>query len=151
MPSRSKQVFSCFWQPSLRLSWAVLLVSGLGCLAAFNANISTALRVCVCLALCGPIVQQLYLLQYRQTPQLKRGLRYCPQGWQLWSAKQGWQPIQLRGDSMAIPALVLVRYRHSWQRFYRSALIPADSLPQDSHRRLRLRLKFSRQRWQGIK
>ena len=151
MQNRNDQTFSCFWQPSLRLSWAVLLVSGLGCFAAFSADISWTLRICVCLTLCGSILQQLYLLKYRQTPQLRRGLRHCPQGWHIWSAKQGWQPIQLRADSMATPALVLVRYRHRWQKFYRSALVPADSLPQDSHRGLRLRLKFSRQRWQGIK
>lgn len=151
MQSRSNQTFSCFWQPSLRLSWVVLLVTGLGFFAAFSADISWALRICVCLILGRPILQQLYLLRCRQTPQLRRGLRHCPQGWQLWSAKQGWQPIQLRADSIAIPALVLVRYRHSWQRFYRSALVSADSLPQDSHRRLRLRLKFSRQRWQDVK
>lgn len=151
MQNPSDQMFSCFWQPSLRLSWAVLLVSGLGYLAVFSADISWALRASVCIALSLSIARQVYLIQYRNTPQLRRGLRHSAQGWQLWCVKLGWQPLQLGPDSMALPALVLLRYRYRQHRLYRSVLIPADSLSQDDHRRLRLRLKFSRQRWQGIK
>lgn len=94
---------------------------------------------------------QLFLIGNRKQAYLRRGLRHNQQSWQLWSAKHGWCSIQLRADSIAIPALVLVRYRFAHQRFYRSTVIPADSLSQDSHRRLRVRLKFSRQRWRVIK
>lgn len=109
------------------------------------------LKLCALLVLAIQIGWQLFLICNRKQAYIRRGLRHNQQSWQLWSAKHGWRSIQLRADSIAIPALVLVRYRFAQQRFYRSAVIPADSLSQDSHRRLRVRLKFSRHRWQAIK
>ena len=151
MQSRSKQGFSCFWQPSLRLSLAVLLISSLACCAVMLAAMPWLLKLCALLVLAIQIGWQFFLIYNRKQAYIRRGLRHNQQSWQLWSAKHGWRSIQLRADSIAIPALVLVRYRFAHQRFYRSAVISADSLSQDSHRRLRVRLKFSRQRWQAIK
>jgi toxin CptA len=79
-------------------------------------------------------------------------LRRDGSGWQLWNAHGGWQPVQLRPDSMALPAIVLLRFRMTsgdWlaRRWVRSVCIPADAMAPDLHRRLRLRLKFSRRRW----
>ena len=48
---------------------------------------------------------------------------------------------------MALPQLVILRFRLADQRRVRSVCILRDSLDADTHRRLRLRLKFSRQRW----
>ncbi len=151
MLSRSKPSFSCFWQPSFRLSLAVVLISSLACLAVLLAAVPWFLQLSALLVLGLQISRQLYLMANHQQPFLRQGLRHSQQGWQLWSAQQGWHSIQLRADSIAIPALVLVRYRYANQWFYRSVLIPADSVSQDSHRRLRVRLKFSRQRWRAIK
>jgi len=79
-------------------------------------------------------------------------LRRDGSGWQLWSEYGGWQPVQLRPDSMALPTIVLLRFRvmsGHWlaRRRVRSVCIAADAMAPDLHRRLRLRLKFSRRRW----
>lgn len=76
-----------------------------------------------------------------------RGLRHDEQGWQLWSAGSGWQAVQLRPDSLALPWLIVLRVRlpGRWRIF--GCCIPADALGADSHRRLRVRLRFSRRRW----
>ncbi|MDY0207697.1 MAG: hypothetical protein RBR82_13905 [Pseudomonas sp.] len=123
----------------------------LACVAVVLAAIPLALKLAVIVLLSVQMYAQLRCLRDYQQPSLRRGVRHTSAGWQLWSAEHGWRSIQLRADSMAIPALVLLRYRYAHQWFYCSALIPFDSAPQDSHRRLRVRLKFSRQRWQAVK
>lgn len=74
-------------------------------------------------------------------------LRRTPQGWALFSKGRGWQPVQLRHDSLALPLMVVLRYRVPGQWWSRSVCIPPDALPADTHRRLRLRLRFSRDRF----
>ena len=74
-------------------------------------------------------------------------LRHVAEGWQLYSEAAGWQPIQLRPDSLALPLIVVLRFRLAGQRRVRALCIARDSLPADVHRRLRVRLKFSRRRW----
>ena len=74
-------------------------------------------------------------------------LRHDADGWQLWSRDKGWQAVQLRRDSLALPLLVLVRYRLAGERRVRAVCIPGAALAPDQHRRLRVRLKFSRRRW----
>nr|WP_276583375.1 protein YgfX [Pseudomonas sp. RIT-PI-S] len=75
------------------------------------------------------------------------GLRRSPEGWALFNRAKGWQPAQLRRDSMALPGVVILRYRLPGQWWSRSVCIPADSLSRETHRRLRLRLRFSRKRF----
>ena len=124
----------------------------LAVLAVGLAAIAWLIKLAVLVLLSLQITQQWQQIVNYQQPNLRRGLRHtADQGWQLWSAEYGWRSVQLRADSIAIPTLVLLRYRSASQWFYRTALIPLDSLPQDSHRRLRVRLKFSRQRWRAIK
>ncbi len=80
------------------------------------------------------------------------GLRRNTEGWQLWSQHGGWQPVQLQRDSMALPLMVVLRFRlagkglFGWRRT-RGICIPRDAMAADLHRRLRVRLKFSRRRW----
>ena len=74
-------------------------------------------------------------------------LRHDADGWQLWNRDKGWQAVQLRRDSLALPLLVLVRYRLAGERQVRAVCIPGAALAPDQHRRLRVRLKFSRRRW----
>nr|WP_178116303.1 protein YgfX [Pseudomonas brassicae] len=80
-------------------------------------------------------------------PRAVTGLRRDPFGWQLFSVAGGWQAVQLCRDSLALPGLVIVRYRQPGQWFSRSLCIGADALEPVQHRRLRVRLKFSRRRW----
>lgn len=75
------------------------------------------------------------------------GLRQDPQGWSLWSQRTGWQPVQLRPDSLALPLVVVLRFKVAGDWFERGICIPRGAMPLDQHRRLRLRLKFSRRRW----
>jgi toxin CptA len=42
---------------------------------------------------------------------------------------------------------VVLRFRLPGERLGRGLCIPRDALPRELHRRLRLRLKFSRRRW----
>ena len=80
------------------------------------------------------------------------GLRRSSEGWQLWSERGGWQSVQLQRDSMALPLLVVLRFRlagksaSGWRRV-QGICIPCDAMAPDLHRRLRVRLKFSRRRW----
>nr|WP_189684800.1 protein YgfX [Pseudomonas sp. SWRI99] len=75
------------------------------------------------------------------------GLRRDADGWQLWSQANGWQAVQLRPDSLALPLIVVLRFRLPGEWRVRSICVPRDSLAADVHRRLRVRLKFSRRRW----
>lgn len=152
MRNLNKHSFSCFWQPSHRLSQAVIVVLVLAAMAVILAAISVLLQLGILVLLAVQIALQWRQLSLAQQSSLRRGVRHSTaHGWQLWSAQHGWRSVQLRAESIALPALVLLRYRYAHQWFYRSVLIPADSLPQDSHRRLRVRLKFSRQRWRALK
>ncbi|EWC39273.1 hypothetical protein B597_021060 [Stutzerimonas stutzeri KOS6] len=76
-----------------------------------------------------------------------RGLRHDEQGWLLWSERQGWQPVRLLPDSLALPLVVILRFRQPGRRIGASVCVPRDAMPHDQHRRLRVRLKFSRRRW----
>ena len=75
------------------------------------------------------------------------GVRRNAEGWQLWSRAKGWQAVQLQRDSLALPRMVLLRFRVAGERWVRAVCIPRDALAPDQHRRLRVRLKFSRRRW----
>ncbi len=75
------------------------------------------------------------------------GLRRDADGWQLWNQTDGWQPVQLRPDSLALPLIVVLRFRLRGEWRVRSICVPRDSQTADLHRRLRVRLKFSRRRW----
>ncbi|CAI8923780.1 toxin CptA [Pseudomonas sp. IT-P74] len=80
-------------------------------------------------------------------PQAFRGLRRDADGWQLWNQSKGWQPVQLRPDSLALPLVVVLRFRLRGERRVRAICVPRDAQAADVHRRLRVRLKFSRRRW----
>jgi len=86
------------------------------------------------------------------SPRAFTALRRNAEGWQLWNRRDGWQAVQLRRDSMALPLLVVLRFRlagkgGSGARWVCGLCIPRDAMAPDEHRRLRVRLKFSRRRW----
>jgi toxin CptA len=80
-------------------------------------------------------------------PQAFCGLRRDGDGWQVWNQADGWQAVQLRPDSLALPLIVVLRFRLRGEWRVRSICVPRDSQAADLHRRLRVRLKFSRRRW----
>ncbi|MFT5781083.1 MAG: toxin CptA [Pseudomonas sp.] len=75
------------------------------------------------------------------------GVRHDAQGWQLHCAAHGWRAVQLRPDSLALPLVIVLRFRLVGERRLRAVCIVRDALEHDVHRRLRLQLKFSRHRW----
>lgn len=100
--------------------------------------------IVMCLAHAAWVLPRYILLSHRYAV---TGLRRDATGWQLWCAAEGWKPVQLQRDSLALPGLVVLRFRWQGRRWVHGLCIPGDALEPVQHRRLRLRLKFSRRRW----
>nr|WP_207200113.1 MULTISPECIES: protein YgfX [unclassified Pseudomonas] len=105
---------------------------------------ASSLGVLLCLAHGFWVLPRQILLTH---PQAYCGLRRDADGWQLWNQAQGWQSVQLRPDSLALPLVVILRFRLRGKRRVRTICVPHDSQAADLHRRLRVRLRFSRRRW----
>lgn len=104
----------------------------------------SSLGLLLCLAHAAWVLPRHILLTHRSSV---CGLRRDEDGWQLFSAERGWHGVQLRPDSLALPLIVVLRYRVPGKGWVRSICVPRDSQVADVHRRLRVRLKFSRRRW----
>ncbi|KTB63119.1 protein YgfX [Pseudomonas allii] len=137
--------FECRWQAS-RLLLAAYLLAQLFALGAlmFVQLPFASLGMLVCLAHAAWVLPRAVLLTHRSSI---AGLRRDENGWQLWSDARGWHSVQLRPDSLALPLIVVLRYRVQGEWQVRSVCVPRDSQAADVHRRLRVRLKFSRRRW----
>ena len=137
--------FECRWRAS-RLLLAVYVLAqlfALGSLLVLDVLYSS-LGMLLCLAHAAWVLPRHVLLTHRSSI---RGLRRDEDGWQLFSDERGWHGVQLRPDSLALPLIVLLRYRVQGEWWVRSICVPKDSQATDVHRRLRVRLKFSRRRW----
>ncbi|MCD4866549.1 protein YgfX [Pseudomonas sp. PLB05] len=146
MSSRLKP-FECRWSASAGLL-------RLHAVAAFAAGISpwlTAIPWTLKALLTLLVLWSWQRVRQRQLqqryPEVPRRLRHGAEGWQLWSPASGWQAVQLRPDSLALPLLVVLRYRLPGERLTRSLCIARDSLTADAHRRLRVRLRFAPRRF----
>ena len=146
MSSPSKP-FECRWQASRLLLWLYLLCLGLALLAVSLAAIPVWAQLLAGGLALGHAAWTLPRHILLTSPQAFTALRHDAAGWQLWNAAQGWQAVQLRPDSLALPWAVVVHFRLPGQRRVRGLCIPRDALARDAHRRLRVRLKFSRRRW----
>lgn len=145
--SNPSDVFECRWQPSRRLLALYALTQGLALLSLLLVEIPLWARLLgmgFCLAHAGWVLPRQLLFN---TAQAYSALRHGAEGWQIYSEAQGWQAIQLRPDSLALPLIVVLRFRLVGQRRVRALCVAGDSLSHDTHRRLRVRLKFSRRRW----
>ncbi|WP_150769862.1 protein YgfX [Pseudomonas fluorescens] len=143
-PSNS---FECRWHASRQLLAAYLLAQLLVLGSLFLLSVplwASLLGAFGCLLHGARALPRVILLTH---PQAFRGLRRNTEGWQLWSQAAGWQAVQLRPDSLALPLLVVLRFRVKGERCVRAICVPRDSQAADVHRRLRVRLKFSRRRW----
>ncbi|UQY35570.1 hypothetical protein K8U54_03495 [Pseudomonas fulva] len=146
MSSPSKR-FECHWRPSRRLLEIYLCAQALALLTLLLVEIGFWARLLGLLA-CGChaawVLPRHVLLTH---PAVFNRLRHDDDGWQVQRGGGPWQPVTLQADSMALPWLVIVRFRLPGRPFTYSLCIPADAMSADMHRRLRVRLKFSRQRW----
>ena len=139
--------FECHWRPSRRLLALYLGVLGLAltvlALCALPGWLKYAALLLAALQAAWQLPRQILLVH----PHSFTALRHAGDGWQLYSAAEGWVPVQLRPGCLALPLAVLLRYRRAGQRLERGLCIAADALPADQHRRLRVRLKHARRRW----
>lgn len=145
--SSPSNTFECHWRPSRRLLVLYLILSFLAVLALSLADIPFWARLAGyfgCLAHAAWCLPRQILLT---SPRAFTGLRLDADGWQLWREVDGWNPVRLRPDSLALPVAVILRFSVPGQWWRRGVCIPADALDQEQHRRLRVRLGFSRRRW----
>ena len=142
--------FECHWRPSRRLLALYLGAQGLALLAVLLAALPVWAQVAGLLL--GSVhgmwtLPRAILLSH---PYAYTGLRHDVHGWQLRNAAEGWVAVQLRPSSLALPLVVILHVRRPGQWFASGLCIPADALPREQHRRLRVRLKFSRRRWAAV-
>ncbi|MDD0842779.1 protein YgfX [Pseudomonas sp. Gutcm_11s] len=146
MSSRS-DAFECHWQASRLLLAIYLSALSLALITLFLIELplwAALIGACACLLHAAWALPRQVLLNH---PRAFTGLRRDESGWQLFSRCDGWQPVQLRPDSLALPLVVVLRFRLVGEWRVRGLCIPRDALPRDMHRRLRVRLRFSRRRW----
>ncbi|WP_084322658.1 protein YgfX [Pseudomonas migulae] len=145
--SSPSNAFECRWHASRQLLAAYLLAQlfALGSLFFLSIPVWVSLPGAFCCLAHGiwALPRQILLTH----PQAFRGLRRDADGWQLWNQAAGWQAVQLRRDSLALPLVVVLRFRLQGERRVRAVCVPRDSQTADVHRRLRVRLTFSRRRW----
>ncbi|KUM44886.1 protein YgfX [Pseudomonas sp. EpS/L25] len=138
--------FECSWSASptlLRLHAAITLA---GVAGLWLAAIPWTLKILLTLL----VLWSAHRVRYRQLqqhPRVPRRLRHDAEGWQLWCPAAGWQAVQLRPDSLALPLLIVLRYRFPGERRTRSLCLARDSLSAAAHRRLRVRLRFAPRRF----
>ncbi|WP_449431412.1 protein YgfX [Pseudomonas putida] len=145
--SSPSECFQCRWQGS-----RLLLAAYLGCqalalpaiwLSALPWWLSLAVTAVALAHACWVVPRRILLTH----PRAVTGLRRDALGWQVFSRAQGWQPVRLCRDSVALPGLVVLRFVRAGRRLGEGQCIAKDALDADQHRRLRVRLKFSRRRW----
>ena len=145
--SSPSNYFECRWHASGQLLAAYLAAQTLALISICLLSIplwAHVLGVLLCLAHGVWVLPRHIRLTHANA---FSGLRRDADGWQVWSRAKGWQAVQLRRDSLALPPMVLVRFSLRGERRVRAVCIPRDALAPDQHRRLRVRLKFSRRRW----
>ncbi|PMW96045.1 hypothetical protein C1X59_25355 [Pseudomonas sp. FW215-R2] len=145
--SSPSNTFECRWQASRQLLAAYLLAQAFALCALFLLVLPfwvSLLGAVACLSHAAWVLPRQILLSH---PKAFCGLRRDADGWQLWNQADGWHPVQLRPDSLALPLIVVLRFRLRGEWRVRSICVPRDSQAADLHRRLRVRLKFSRRRW----
>ena len=145
--SSPSNYFECRWHASGQLLAAYLAAQLLALISICLLSIplwAHVLGVLLCLAHGAWVLPRHIRLTHGSAI---AGLHHNDDGWQLWSRDKGWQAVQLRRDSLALPWVVIVRFRLPGEWRVRAVCIPAAALAPDQHRRLRVRLKFSRRRW----
>jgi len=145
--SSPSNTFECRWHASRQLLAAYLLAQAFAMGSLFLLSIplwASLLGACACALHGFWMLPRQILLNH---PQAFCGLRRDGDGWQVWNQADGWQAVQLRPDSLALPLIVVLRFRLRGEWRVRSICVPRDSQAADLHRRLRVRLKFSRRRW----
>lgn len=134
-------------QPSRWLGALMILLTVLGCLALYQSALS------LLPAVLGAVVLWVYCLWvWPRQVSLRHadsvtGLRFDSEGWHVLRRDGSEMNARLLADTYVSALLTVVRLRQSGRWLPVSVILPADAADEDSLRRLRLRLRFSRQRW----
>ncbi|SDT93413.1 hypothetical protein [Halopseudomonas salegens] len=134
-------------QPSRWLGALLLLATLLGCLALYRSNLPLAtamLGMLVLLGICRWLWPRQVSLRHAHSV---TGLRFDSQGWHVLRRDGSETSANLLGDTFVSALLTVVRLREPGRWWSLSVVLPADAASEDALRRLRLRLRFSRQRW----
>lgn len=135
------EVVECHWQPSrgLRWLWGSCLLTVLGALAGSDFSLEWQ-AVSLLLLFAYALWSWHYTLAFTN-PDCPRALRLDASGCYLLQAGQ-WQRVRVQATSLVLPWLVVLHYRAEGHWFSRTLCLPADSLDVDTHRRLRVCLRF---------
>ncbi|VFT35302.1 Uncharacterised protein [Pseudomonas aeruginosa] len=95
--------FECRWRVSPILLAASLALWALALLSILLAALPVWLKPPLALVCLAYGAWGLYRQVLLRGSRAFRGVRHDERGWQLWSAGSGWQAVQLRPDSLALP------------------------------------------------
>ena len=134
-------------QPSRWLGMLVIVLNLLGCVALYRSALSALPAVSVAILLwvyCLWIWPRQVSLRHADSV---TGLRYDSEGWHVLRRDGSERDASLLADTYVSALLTVVRLRQRGRWLPVSVILPADAATEDALRRLRLRLRFSRQRW----
>lgn len=134
-------------KPSRWLGALVILMTVLGCAALLHSALSIGATLACMLVLgiyCMWIWPRQVSLRHADSV---TGLRFDSEGWHVLRRDGSERVASLLGDTYVSALLTVVRLRQPGRWLPVSVILPADAAAEDALRRLRLRLRFSRQRW----
>jgi toxin CptA len=134
-------------RPSRYLGVGVLLLTGLALVALYRSAlpvVGAGLCMTAVLIYCWWLWPRQVSLRHAHSV---TGLRFDSHGWHLLRRDGSEAGAHLQPDTFVSAFLTVVRLREPGRLLPVSVILPADSAPEDALRRLRLRLRFSRQRW----
>lgn len=134
-------------QPSRFLGGLVVVFSILACAALLRSGLSPLLATASMLAIVGYAIWIWPRQVSLQHAQSVTGLRFDSQGWHVMRRDGSESSARLLADTFVSAFLTVVRLREPGRWLAVSVILPADAAAEDALRRLRLRLRFSRQRW----
>jgi len=134
-------------QPSRWLGGLIIFMTMLGCMALYRSALPP-----VPAALCAVLLWAYCFWVWPRQVSLRHadsvtGLRFDSQGWHILRRDGTEMGARLLADTYVSALLTVVRLRQPGRWLPISVILPADAATEDSLRRLRLRLRFSRQRW----
>ena len=134
-------------QPSRGRGLLVIVVNVLGCVALYRSALSALPAISAAILLwvyCLWIWPRQVSLRHADSV---TGLRFDSEGWHVLRRDGTERAASLLGDTYVSALLTVVRLRQPGRWLPVSVILPADAAAEDALRRLRLRLRFSRQRW----
>lgn len=137
-------------QPSRFLGVLVVLFSVLACAALLRSGLHPLLATaCMLVVVCYGMWVWPRQVSLRHA-QSVTALRFDSQGWHVMRRDGSEAGARLLADTFVSAFLTVVRLREPGRWWPVSVILPADAATDDALRRLRLRLRFSRQRWAAV-